>query len=128
MCTCSSNWCSCTGAHAEGFAVLVPFFFGLRAAGVPVSISEFLALLAALEARLAGVSAQDFYYLARACLVKDERHYDRFDRVFARLFEGAEQSFAQLAATVPGKWLQSLAARVFSEEERRRIEALGGWQ
>jgi uncharacterized protein len=108
--------------------VLVRFFFELRAAGVPVSLSEFLALLAALEARLAGVSAQDFYYLARACLVKDERHYDRFDRVFARHFAGAEQSFARLAATVPAEWLQSLAARVFSEEERRRIEALGGWE
>jgi uncharacterized protein len=107
--------------------VLVRFFFELRTAGVPVSTPEFLALLAALEARLASVSAQDFYYLARACLVKDERHYDRFDRVFAQLFQGAEQSFTQLAATVPAEWLQSLAARVFSEEERRRIEALGGW-
>ncbi|HWX68413.1 MAG TPA: VWA domain-containing protein [Steroidobacteraceae bacterium] len=107
--------------------MLVRFFFELRTAGVPVSTTEFLALLAALEARLAAVSAQDFYYLARACLVKDERHYDRFDRVFAQIFQGAEQSFAQLAATVPAEWLRSLAARVFSEEERRRIEALGGW-
>jgi len=107
--------------------VLVRFFFELRAAGVPVSITEFLTLLAALEARLAALSAQDFYYLARACLVKDERHYDRFDRVFAQLFEGAEQLFARLAASVPSEWLQSLAARVFSAEERRRVESLGGW-
>ena len=108
--------------------MLVRFFFGLRAAGVPVSITEFLTLLAALEARIATVSAQDFYYLARACLVKDERHYDRFDRVFAQVFEGAEQLFAQLLADVPGEWLQSLGARVFAEEERRRIQALGGWE
>ena len=108
--------------------MLVRFFFELRSAGVPVSLTEFLALLAALEARVAEVSAQDFYYLARACLVKDERHYDRFDRVFARTFQGAEQAFAQLAATVPAEWLQSLAARTFSEAERRRIEALGGWE
>jgi len=108
--------------------VLVRFFFELRSAGIPVSLTEFLALLAALEARVAEVSAQDFYYLARACLVKDERHYDRFDRVFARTFQGAEQAFAQLAATVPAEWLQSLAARTFSEAERRRIEALGGWE
>jgi uncharacterized protein len=107
--------------------VLVRFFFELRAAGVPVSITEFLTLLAALEARLAAVSAQDFYHLARACLVKDERHYDRFDRVFAQVFEGAEQLFARLAAEVPAEWLRSLAARVFSEEERRRVESLGGW-
>ncbi|HZC87074.1 MAG TPA: VWA domain-containing protein [Steroidobacteraceae bacterium] len=108
--------------------MLVRFFFELRSAGVPVSLTEFLVLLAALEARVAEVSAQDFYYLARACLVKDERHYDRFDRVFARTFQGAEQAFAQLAATVPAEWLQSLAARTFSEAERRRIEALGGWE
>ena len=108
--------------------MLVRFFFELRTAGVPVSITEFLALLAALDARVAGLSAQDFYYLARACLVKDERHYDRFDRVFARVFQGAEQAFAQLAASVPAEWLQSLAARVFSEEERRRVQALGGWE
>jgi uncharacterized protein with von Willebrand factor type A (vWA) domain len=108
--------------------VLVRFFFGLRAAGVPVSITEFLTLLAALEARIAAVSAQDFYYLARACLVKDERHYDRFDRVFAQVFEGAEQLFAQLLADVPAEWLQRCSARVFAEEERCRIQALGGWE
>jgi uncharacterized protein len=107
--------------------VLVRFFFELRAAGVKVSITEFLALLEALHARVAEVSAQDFYFLSRACLVKDERHYDRFDRVFAEVFRGAEQTFAQLTATVPAEWLQPLAARVFSEEERRRVEALGGW-
>ena len=108
--------------------MLVQFFFQLRAAGIPVSITEFLALLAALEARVAGVSAQDFYFLARASLVKDERHYDRFDRVFAQVFEGAEQLFARLAAEVPAEWLERLTARVFPEEERRRIQALGGWE
>jgi uncharacterized protein with von Willebrand factor type A (vWA) domain len=108
--------------------VLVQFFFQLRAAGIPVSIIEFLALLAALEARVAGVSAQDFYFLARASLVKDERHYDRFDRVFAQVFEGAEQLFARLAAEVPAEWLERLTQRVFPEEERRRIQALGGWE
>ena len=108
--------------------MLVRFFFELRSAGIPVSITEFLALLAALEARGTEVSAQDFYYLARACLVKDERHYDRFDRVFAHIFQGAERAFAQLAASVPAEWLQSLAARTFSAEDRRRVAALGGWE
>jgi hypothetical protein len=107
--------------------VLVRFFFELRAAGVPVSLTEFLTLLAALRARVAAASAQEFYYLARAALVKDERHYDRFDRVFAGVFQGAERVFAQLCATVPQEWLQSLAARLFSAEERRRVAALGGW-
>jgi uncharacterized protein with von Willebrand factor type A (vWA) domain len=107
--------------------VLVRFFFALRAAGINVSITEFLALLEALRARVAEVSARDFYYLSRACLVKDERHYDRFDRVFAEVFRGAEQAFAQLAAEVPAEWLQPLAMRVLSAEERRRVAALGGW-
>ena len=107
--------------------MLVQFFFELRAAGVPVSITEFLMLLEALRARVAQVSAQDFYYLARACLVKDERHYDRFDRTFAHVFAGAERAFAQLVTALPAEWLQSLGARVFSEEEKRRIESLGGW-
>jgi len=107
--------------------VLVQFFFELRRAGVPVAINEFLMLLEALRARVAQLSAQEFYYLARACLVKDERHYDRFDRVFAEVFAGAEKLFAQLMDEVPAEWLQSLAARVFSEEEKRRIEASGGW-
>ena len=107
--------------------MLVQFFFELRRAGVPVAINEFLMLLEALRARVAQLSAQEFYYLARACLVKDERHYDRFDRVFAEVFAGAEKLFAQLMAQVPAEWLQSLATRAFSEEEKRRIEALGGW-
>jgi uncharacterized protein len=107
--------------------VLVRFFFALRAAGVPVSITEFLTLLEALQARVAQLSAQEFYWLARACVVKDERHYDRFDRAFGEIFQGAEQLFQQLLAEVPAEWLQALAARVLSAEEKRRIEALGGW-
>jgi uncharacterized protein with von Willebrand factor type A (vWA) domain len=108
--------------------VLVQFFFALRAAGVPASITELLTLLEALAQRVAQHAAPDFYYLARACLVKDERHYERFDRVFAETFRGAEQRFAALLAAVPEEWLRSVAARVFSAAERRRIEALGGFE
>src|SRR5580658_7943761 len=126
--TCSSSSCSCTGACAEGaLAMLVQFFFALRTAGVPVSITEFLTLLEALQQRVAQLSAQEFYWLARACLVKDERHYDRFDLAFGEIFQGAEQLFQQLLARVPADWLRGLAARVLSAEEKRRIEALGGW-
>ena len=103
------------------------FFFALRTAGVPVSITEFLTLLAALRARVAQHSALEFYFLARACLVKDERHYDRFDRVFAAVFRGAEQAFEAVLAAVPQEWLRGDAARMLSDEERRRIQALGGW-
>jgi uncharacterized protein with von Willebrand factor type A (vWA) domain len=107
--------------------VLVRFFFDLRTAGVPVSLTEFLSLLQALEARVASCSAEGFYWLARLALVKDERHFDRFDRVFAQHFEGAERLFEKIIAEVPADWLKQLAAKVLSEEERRKIEALGSW-
>jgi hypothetical protein len=109
--------------------VLIRFFLMLRAAGVPVSITEFLALLDALKARLIGQSADDFYFLARATLVKDERHYDRFDRAFAAHFRGAELAFeALLAADVPAEWLRDALRLQLSEEDKARIEALGGWE
>jgi uncharacterized protein with von Willebrand factor type A (vWA) domain len=107
--------------------MLVNFFFELRQSGVPATVTEFLTLLEALRERVAWVSAQDFYYLARMCLVKDERHFDRFDRVFAETFAGAEKLFEQLVAQVPAEWLRALGERTLSEEEKRKIEALGGW-
>jgi uncharacterized protein with von Willebrand factor type A (vWA) domain len=107
--------------------MLVNFFFELRQGGVPVTLTEFLTLLEALRERVADVSAQDFYYLSRLCLVKDERHFDRFDRVFAQVFEGAEKLFAQLLPSIPPEWLQAMTARNLTEEEKAKIEALGGW-
>jgi uncharacterized protein with von Willebrand factor type A (vWA) domain len=109
--------------------MLIRFFQMLRAAGVPVSITEFLALLEALSARLIGLSADDFYFLARATLIKDERHYDRFDRVFAAHFKGAELAVeALLAAEVPAEWLRDALRLQLSEQDKARIEALGGWE
>src|SRR5215510_2653175 len=102
--------------------MLLRFFTDLRAGGVPVTLPEFLSLFEALEARLAALSPEDFYYLARMALVKDERHFDRFDRVFAEHFAGAEKLFEKLAAELPAEWLQSLSQRLFSEEEKRRVE------
>jgi uncharacterized protein with von Willebrand factor type A (vWA) domain len=107
--------------------VLIPFFFKLRDSGVPVSITEFLSLLAALEARVASASAEDFYYLSRACLVKDERHFDKFDRAFAAHFKGAEELFAAMMAQIPDEWLRRMGERTLSDEEKAKIEALGGW-
>jgi uncharacterized protein with von Willebrand factor type A (vWA) domain len=107
--------------------MLIPFFFKLREGGVPVSITEFLTLLEALEARVATASAEDFYYLSRACLVKDERHFDRFDRAFAAYFKGMEELFEALLARIPQEWLQRMGERTLSEEEKAKIEALGGW-
>jgi uncharacterized protein len=107
--------------------MLVRFFGMLRAGGVPVSITEFLALLEALAARVATLSAEDFYFLARTVLVKDEKHYDRFDRVFAAHFQGLEQAFETLVAQVPEEWLRRSMQLQLSDEDKAKIEALGGW-
>ena len=107
--------------------MLVNFFFELRKGGVPVTLTEFLLLLEGLRERVASVSAQEFYYLARLCLVKDERHFDRFDRVFAEVFDGAEKLFAQLMPQIPPEWLKAMTERNLTEEEKQKIESLGGW-
>ncbi|MEJ0037416.1 MAG: VWA domain-containing protein [Gammaproteobacteria bacterium] len=108
--------------------MLTKFFFDLRAAGVPVAIPEFLTLLEGLKQNVTGHSAEDFYYFARTCLVKDEAHYDRFDRVFAQTFEGAEALFERIVAELPADWLKAFTERALSEEEKRKIESLGGWE
>jgi len=107
--------------------VLVRFFTDLRAGGVPVTLPEFLSLLEALEARVASLSAEEFYYLARLALVKDERHFDRFDRIFAEHFEGAQKLFEKIVAELPPEWLQQLTERLLTAEERQKVEGLGGW-
>jgi uncharacterized protein with von Willebrand factor type A (vWA) domain len=107
--------------------MLVRFFFLLKSAGIPVSITELLTLLEALKAGLGEVSAERFYFLARTCLVKDERHYDRFDQVFAAHFKGAEDLFAHIMKELPADWLEKLTVRDLSDAEKAQVEALGGW-
>jgi uncharacterized protein len=107
--------------------VLVRFFNDLRSGGVPVTIPEFLSLLEALEARIVATSPEEFYYLARMALVKDERHFDRFDRVFAEFFQGAEKVFERIVAELPADWLKALTERLLTEEEKTKVAALGGW-
>ncbi len=108
--------------------MLTKFFFDLREAGVPVAITEFLTLLEGLKKNVTSHSAEDFYYFARACLVKDEAHYDRFDRVFAQTFEGAEALFERIAAHLPADWLKALTDRTLTDEEKRKVQSLGGWE
>jgi uncharacterized protein with von Willebrand factor type A (vWA) domain len=108
--------------------MLVKFFFLLRKTGVPVSIPELLTLLEALQANLSDSSAERFYYLSRTCLVKDEKHYDRFDRAFAEHFKGVEDLFSVLQRQLPPDWLEKLSVRDFSEQEKAAVEALGGWE
>jgi uncharacterized protein len=103
---------------------------GLKKAGLPVSITEYLALIEAVEAGVAGWSVEDFYYLSRAALVKDERNLDRFDRVFGAVFKGLEGEAALdgVLARIPEEWLKTLTERMFSDEDKARIKALGGWE
>ena len=108
--------------------MLVDFFFQLRAGGLKVSISEFLTLLELLKKRVIRFDIEQFYYLSRACLVKDESQYDRFDRVFSAHFKGIENLFGQDGADIPDEWLRKQIELGLSEEEKAQIEALGGWE
>ncbi len=108
------------------------FVFALRAAGVPVSITEYLALLGAMRAGVAAYAVDDFYFLSRAALVKDERYLDRFDLVFGQVFQGLEAVGGAAAAgpaarALPEEWLRRMAETHLSPEERAEIEALGGF-
>jgi uncharacterized protein with von Willebrand factor type A (vWA) domain len=107
--------------------MLVRFFGDLRAGGIPVTLPEFLSLLEALDARIAAQSPEEFYFLARMALVKDERHFDRFDRVFAEHFAGAEKVFEKIVADLPDEWLKQLTERLLTDDEKARVSALGGW-
>ncbi len=107
--------------------MLIDFFLKLKEGGVPVSVREFLTLLEALQKRVISGSLDDFYYLSRACLVKDEKHFDRFDRVFSAYFKGIIQAPDELLAQLPEEWLRKQAEKLLSEEEKALIESLGGW-
>jgi len=110
--------------------MFLPFYQSLRAARIPVSLREYLAFLEGVGAGLVTYDVDGFYYLARAAMVKDERHLDRFDRAFAHAFGGLEAITAQdvlEAAEIPADWLEELAEKHLSPEERAEIEALGGF-
>jgi uncharacterized protein with von Willebrand factor type A (vWA) domain len=108
--------------------MLIPFFYLLRDGGMKPSITELLTLLEAMKKGVAGQSVDDFYYLSRACLVKDESKLDLFDRIFAAYFKGVEDSLTDLMTDVPEEWLRHQAELFLSEEERARIESMGGFE
>jgi uncharacterized protein len=107
--------------------MLIEFFLKLKQGGLPVSVREFLTLLEALEKHVIHGSLDDFYYLSRACMVKDESNYDKFDRVFGAYFKGITAGPAGAEAMIPEEWLKKLAEKNLSEEEKKLIESLGGW-
>ncbi len=108
--------------------MLTEFFYRLRKVQIPVSITEFLTLMAGLEARVAGFSVDDFYYLARATLVKDERFFDRFDQVFGEYVRGQQTLFEEILGEIPLEWLQKQKELNLTDDEKKQIESLGGWE
>ena len=109
--------------------MFVTFFNELKAAKLPVSLREYLTLLEALRSGVAGRRTEDFYYLARASLVIDERHLDRFDQVFGHVFKGLTEvsEAAEAQAEVPLEWLRAASELHLSEEDMAKIQELGGW-
>ncbi len=108
--------------------MFVHFFHELKKANVPVSLREYLTLLEALDADVIDRKVEDFYYLSRASLVKDERNIDKFDIVFSHVFKGLEQMGEGDVAQIPEEWLRALTEKFLTEEEKAEIEALGGWE
>src|SRR5881227_2760142 len=107
--------------------MFLQFFTSLRDAQVPVTLREYLTLMEALDADLAEQTVENFYYLSRAALVKDERNLDKFDRVFGSVFKGLESLLdAMEKADIPAEWLKKLAEKYLTEEEKRQVEAMGG--
>ena len=108
--------------------MFLTFFTALKDAQVPVTLREYLTLMEALDSHVADTTVEDFYYLSRASLVKDERNLDRFDRVFGSVFKGIEHlGQAPDKAGIPAEWLKKLAEKYLTEEEKAKLEAMG-WE
>ncbi|WP_374257558.1 VWA domain-containing protein [Aquabacterium sp.] len=106
--------------------MLIDFFFALRKARLPVTIPEYLSLIEAIKDGVIGPSVDEFYHLARMTLVKNEAHFDKFDRVFGLYFNGVTEAL-DLTRELPAEWLRKHFERELSPEEKAKIEALGGW-
>jgi len=106
--------------------VLIDFFLHLKSAKLPVSTREFLTLLDALKHDVVSTSIDDFYFLARTCLVKDEALYDRFNLAFGSYFKGVA-GLLDVYAEIPEEWLRKIIEGTLSEEEKALVKALGGW-
>jgi len=111
--------------------MFLPFFDTLRQVGIPVSLREYLSFLEGMKRGLVTYDVEGFYFLARTAMVKDERNLDKFDRAFAATFKGLENiSFDDVmkAVEIPADWLRKMAEKHLSDEEKREIEALGGFE
>ena len=103
------------------------FFHELKAAKVPVTLKEYLMLMEAMQAGLGDHRVENFYYLSRSALVKDEKHLDKFDQVFGHVFKGLELMSDAADVEIPEEWLRAVNSLYLSDEEKAKIEAMGGW-
>ena len=110
--------------------MFLPFFLELKAAGVPVSLREYLTLIEALDDGMVLYDVEGFYFLARSALVKDERFIDRYDRVFSHYFRGVEAVSGEGTdpRALPEEWLRRLAEKHLTDEEKKLVESLGGFE
>lgn len=111
--------------------MFIPFFLQLKQAKIPVSLREYLTLLEAMDSDLVTYDVEGFYHLSRSTLVKDERNLDRFDRVFSEFFKGVEAvagGDGVEQVELPEEWLKKLAEKNLSEEDKKLIESLGGFE
>ena len=103
------------------------FFTELREAKVPVTLKEYLVLMEGLDKQVIDRSVDDFYYLSRAVLVKDEKNLDRFDQVFGHVFKGLDKLTDGITADIPAEWLKKISDQFLTDEEKAQIEAMGGF-
>src|SRR5229473_6743266 len=107
--------------------MLIDFFLKLKSHKLPVSIKEYLTLLEAMDKKVIEPSIDQFYYLSRTALVKDEANYDKFDRAFSEFWQGVE-TIPGIETQIPLEWLLRQVELTLSEEEKKQIESLGGWE
>ncbi|MET0240107.1 MAG: VWA domain-containing protein [Sphingobium sp.] len=99
----------------------------LRSAGIPASVKEHLMMLEALDREVIAPTPEEFYYLSRAIYVKDESLYDKFDKVFGKVFKGLETTYGEDGADIPDEWLRAIAEKYLTAEEMEKIKELGSW-
>ena len=107
--------------------MFIGFLHQLKEAGVPVSIREYLDFLSGLDKGITNLNTNSFYHFARASLIKDERYYDRFDRTFSEFFEGALKKGGEILNNIPEEWIKDALQKNLTEEDKEKIESLGGW-
>jgi uncharacterized protein with von Willebrand factor type A (vWA) domain len=106
--------------------MFVTFFNELKSAGVPVTLREYLTLMEAMDRDIADRRVEGFYFLSRAALIKDERHLDKFDRIFGRVFKGVELLQDEKLVEIPTEWLKKITEKFLTDEDKKLVEAMGG--